>query len=128
MAAYHRTDDLEKIRKEMPLALFEIADWETMKGWPKSMFVLAELEFAEITKGTEGIQEAWEEKTSKELTIEVLEGENHVGYVYGIGTEGNVMSRKLLDIVRGLNQSENKRILCSWTNLSPIHDEFSSIR
>ncbi|KAH9213927.1 Alpha/Beta hydrolase protein, partial [Leptodontidium sp. 2 PMI_412] len=53
MAKYHRTDDVEKIRKEMPVALFKGAGKDVMSAWPRMRWFLSEWEFEEIVKGTE---------------------------------------------------------------------------
>ncbi|KAH7356392.1 Alpha/Beta hydrolase protein [Rhexocercosporidium sp. MPI-PUGE-AT-0058] len=112
MAKYHRTEDVEKIRREMPVALFREAERETMRGWPKMRWLLSEWEFEEIVRGTEECVEAWEEAfgDSEEgedgegdggLEVEMVWGENHVSYVYGVGTEGSWIGERLLEIVRG---------------------------
>lgn len=101
MPKYHRTDDLERIRREMPQSLFNGASKGAMAKWPKSKFFLAEYEFEEIVKGTTGLLDCWRENMDRELLVEVLEGENHVSYVYGIGLEGSKIGKRLLEIVRG---------------------------
>lgn len=129
MPKYHRTDDKEKIRREMPVALFREAA-EGMKkegggkGWtgPRMKFFLGEWEFEEIIRGTEGCEEVWEEAFGGEgeaegegsedegdegdegeggLDFEMVWGENHVSYVYGIGTECSWIGERFLEIVKG---------------------------
>lgn len=141
MPKYHRTDDKEKIRREMPVALFrEAAERVTRegegkgKGWmgPKMRFFLGEWEFDEIVRGTEGCEGVWEEVFGGEgdgeeegegngsedgdgdgaeggqggLDVEMVWGENHVSYVYGIGTEGSWIGERLLEIVKGEKADE----------------------
>ncbi|KAG4442118.1 hypothetical protein IFR05_002404 [Cadophora sp. M221] len=119
MAKYHRTDDVEKIRREMPIALFREAGKDGMRKWPRMSWFLSEWEFEEIVKGTEGCQEAWgevfgedeegeDEEGNGGLDVEMVWGENHVSYVYGIGTEGSWISERLLEIVKGEGESEKE--------------------
>ncbi|KAH7408003.1 Alpha/Beta hydrolase protein [Cadophora sp. MPI-SDFR-AT-0126] len=126
MPKYHRTEDKERIRREMPVALLrEVVErqkresregkYEGEKGWrgPKMRFFLGEWEFEEIVKGTEGCEGVWEEGFGGEdedgaggLDVEMVWGENHVSYVYGIGMEGSWISERLLEIVKGEQKKE----------------------
>ena len=94
------------------------------KGWtgPRMKFFLGEWEFGEIIRGTEGCEEVWEEAFGGEgeaegegsedegdegdegeggSDFEMVWGENHVSYVYGIGTECSWIGERLLEIVKG---------------------------
>lgn len=97
MAAYHRTTDLDRIRREMPQGLFISADKARISS--KSVFFVAEYEFDEIVEGTMGCVETYREKLQRFPLIETIEGENHVSYIYTLGTKGNRMGPRLLELV-----------------------------
>lgn len=100
MPLYHRTTDLERIRREMPVGLFRQADEKTMNSWGKSVFFLSEFEFKEIVEGTVRCMEAYRETTNKFPLMETIETENHVSYIYSLGTKGSRIGPRLLDLVK----------------------------
>ncbi|RDW63248.1 hypothetical protein BP6252_10793 [Coleophoma cylindrospora] len=99
MSNYHGTTDIEKIRREDPLSTFRRADKETMASWGKMWFFLSEFEFKEIVEGTVGCMEAYRKTMDKFLLMECIERENHVSYMYSLGTKGNRVGPRLLELV-----------------------------
>ncbi|RDW91802.1 hypothetical protein BP5796_01196 [Coleophoma crateriformis] len=99
MTAYHSTTDIERVKREDPGSLFAQADKATMESWGKMVFFLGEFEFTEIVNGTMGCMEAWRKTTDRCLFYETIEAENHVSYIYSLGTKGSKIGPRLLEIV-----------------------------
>jgi hypothetical protein len=99
MSEYHGTSDMDRIRREDPLSTFRRADKETIASWGKMWFFLSQFEATEIIEGTLGCMEAYRKKMDKFLLMECIEKENHVSYMYSLGTRCNRVGPRLLEIV-----------------------------
>lgn len=98
MFVYHGTESEEEVLSNAGVSSFRDAASEAL-SYDNILLMLAQFDSDEIVNGNLMFADEYRKKFSRLPLLEVLKSHNHISYFLGIGLEGDVLGKRILEFI-----------------------------